>query len=770
MADSPSPSVPGRWPLGPLLVLLAVSWLAFTWPWLSGTVTVPWDAKAHFYPQLVFLAQALKTGESPLWTPFVFSGSPQVADPQSLLLSPPHWLLARLNGAPGFAAADAVPFAALLAGAGAIVLFFRDRGWHPAGAVVAGIAFMFGGSAAWRIQHVGQVMSLAYFPIVLWLLDRGLRRASFGYGAAAGLVAGVLVLGRDQVAGLSVLLLAAYAATVIASERLGARAWRPLIAGALVGGAIVILPLLMTFITAAASNRAVIDYDGAGRGSLHPAALITGFIANVFGTDGEFKQFWGPPSPLWGPVDLYIARNMSNVYSGALVVLALVFGAAGGGLFKRGARFFAFALIVMMLYTLGRYTPFFRLAYEVLPGVDLFRRPADGTFLIGALAAYCAGHVVHVVASHETGFVTRAGRVALSVSFAAVMSAVALAVSKGRLGYAWPMIAEGVAWLVLAVLAAVMIRRIAPARPVMAAAALALVMTADLARNNGPNESTALPPAMFDVLRPDSADPTIGALKAGVAAHSGPDRLDRVELAAIDFHWPNASLIHRLHNTLGYNPLRDGRYSAIVGAGDHVALADQRNFPATFPSYASPLADLLGLRYIATRAPIRDLDKTLPEGRLREVARTATATLYENPNALPRVMLVPRAEATNFDTLATTGQWPRTDFQDVVLFSEMPAGAPAGTKRGTATIKKYGYRQIDIQVDSPEGGFLVLNNPFHPWWAAFVDGYPAEILRANLLFQAVQLPPGRYEVTFRFSPLRGLFKSLTERISGRAPR
>ena len=35
----------------------------------SGSVTIPWDAKAHFYAQLLFLAHALHSGESPFWAP-----------------------------------------------------------------------------------------------------------------------------------------------------------------------------------------------------------------------------------------------------------------------------------------------------------------------------------------------------------------------------------------------------------------------------------------------------------------------------------------------------------------------------------------------------------------------------------------------------------------------------------------------------------------------------------------------------------------------------
>ena len=65
----------------------------------------------------------------------------------------------------------------------ALMLLFRDRGWHPVGAVAAALAFAFGASAAWRIQHVGQMLSLSYWPIALWLLLRALERGSLGLRA-----------------------------------------------------------------------------------------------------------------------------------------------------------------------------------------------------------------------------------------------------------------------------------------------------------------------------------------------------------------------------------------------------------------------------------------------------------------------------------------------------------------------------------------------------------------------------------------------------------
>ena len=161
-APLPAVSSAAGWPLWPTLGLFGLAWLALSWPWLSGRVTIPWDAKAHFYPQLQFLAQSIHRGEAPFWAPYVFSGHPQIADPQSLIFSPPHLLLALLDADPGFRAADAVELGMLGLGGVALILLFRDRGWHPVGAVAAALAFAFGASAAWRIQHVGQVMSLSY--------------------------------------------------------------------------------------------------------------------------------------------------------------------------------------------------------------------------------------------------------------------------------------------------------------------------------------------------------------------------------------------------------------------------------------------------------------------------------------------------------------------------------------------------------------------------------------------------------------------------------
>ena len=205
--------------LWPSLGLLLLAWLILSWPWLSGHYTIPWDAKAHFQAQFQFLADSLHRGNSPFWNPYVFAGSPQIADPQSLIFSPPHLIAALLTPAPGFQLADGIVLAMLLAGGVGVVLIFRHRNWHWIGSLVAAIAFAFGGSAAWRVQHTGQILTLGWFPLAFWLLIRALDRASGRWGLCAGVVAGFMVLGRDQVGLLCAYVLAGYVVWHVATAR-----------------------------------------------------------------------------------------------------------------------------------------------------------------------------------------------------------------------------------------------------------------------------------------------------------------------------------------------------------------------------------------------------------------------------------------------------------------------------------------------------------------------------------------------------------------------
>jgi hypothetical protein len=770
----------GRLPLVLTLLMFMLALLLPAWPWLSGRLTIPWDAKSQFFPQVQFLASSFARGEWPWWSPNVFAGWEQISDPQSLLFSPLHVLLAGANAAVSMRAFDAVTFVYLLLGGFGIILFFHDRGWHPGGALVAAMAFALGGAASARIQHTGQIISLAYLPLALWLLTRALDRSSWRAGLAAGAVAGLMAVGRDQVALLSLYVLAGVVlAHWVAGRQALARVHAsitPLAAAAASGTLIAAVPIVMTALLAARSNRPEISFASAVAGSIHPVHLLQFAFADLFGAMNPDIEYWAPQSLIWdaawGWPGLYLSQNMGLVYAGALTLVAVLsFGLIRGVAWAREIRVFTIAAALVLLYALGAYTPAFQLMYDVLPAVALYRRPADATFVLVALIALIAGYLVH---RWLTGTVAPASRLqrACEIACPIVLVAGALALAYSVVGFAPAVVpvVSAVAFTAAAIAVLLFARRMNARSPLAATVLIAAFMGVDLAWNNAPHVSTALPTDQFEALRPDTNDDTVRLLKARLAAAAAPDRRDRVELIGIAYHWPNLSLAQGFDHVFGHNPLRLSWFREATHVGDTVAIPSQRVFSPLYPSYRSAFADLLGVRFIATGVPVEEIDSSLKPGDLNFIAHTKDAYVYENPRALPRVMLLTDWRVADFDELLRSG-WPAVDPRRTVLLMKAPGGVSPGAagdgvvNAASARLLRYANTEVVVRVEAPVEGILLLNDVWQPWWRASIDGIDTEILKANVIFRAVVCPRGRHVIRFSFHPFAGAFAEMMQKLT-----
>jgi Bacterial membrane protein YfhO len=88
---------------------------------------------------------------------------------------------------------------------------------------------------------------------------------------------------------------------------------------------------------------------------------------------------------------------------------------------------------------------------------------------------------------------------------------------------------------------------------------------------------------------------------------------------------------------------------------------------------------------------------------------------------------------------------------------ERPAPAAAG-EMGTpvpafARISYDAAHEVVVDASAgAEGGYLVLLDSYDPYWEVEVDGRAAPLLRANALFRAVHLVPGRHTIKFVYRP------------------
>ena len=769
--------MPYRW-FWPTLFFLS-GWLLLSSPWLFGDVTIPYDAKAHFQAQMQFLAHSLHTGQSPFWTPNVFAGSPQIADPQSLIFSP-ALILALIFPTPSFLVLDAYVIALLACGGLAMLYFVLDKGWHPAAGVVAAFVFAFGASAAWRIQHVGQIQSYCFFAIALFLLARALDRRSWRYGLVAGFFIALTIVSPNQVAYLAALFIAAF----VLNDWFSARSWSdirnhvkatwgPVSVAALSCVAFSAVPLILTLLFVGSSNRPDIAMSEAVYGSLHPATMLTLVASDLFGAVNPAVSYWGPSSAQWAAKETNLAQNMAQLYLGALPALALIAALLSGRhLWDRSIRIFVFGFLFFCVYALGHYTPIFEILFDYLPGVSGFRRPADATFMIGAMAAIIAAFSVdRLLRAPSLQIEGRQLSIMLIIVVALLAICTALALRFERFHDAWMPIASSAAWISggLVVLGlAYYVRR----SVVLATGLIASFFVADLYANNGPNESTAEKPLAYEILDPNCKNPTIGFLKRKIREASMGARKPRVEFAGLGFNWPNVGLVQGFENVFGYNPLRLADFNAATGAPDTISAPEERRFTPLFPSYRSHFADLIGLRYIVSKVPLQQIDPSLKPNDLNLIAVTDEAFIFENPRALPRAMFVDRAVIGDFEAMTQTGEWPEgfnpereivLDVYDVDGFEDFTRKQGAAAK-AHVTIERYENTRIEIQVTADGDGFLLLNDAWHPWWRASIDDEDLTILRANVMFRAVPVKAGTHRVIFEFRPLEGALAELAAKL------
>ena len=70
----------------------------------------------------------------------------------------------------------------------------------------------------------------------------------------------------------------------------------------------------------------------------------------------------------------------------------------------------------------------------------------------------------------------------------------------------------------------------------------------------------------------------------------------------------------------------------------------------------------------------------------------------------------------------------------------------------TVRVTSYTAERVELEVVAEAAGYLVLTDAWYPGWQASVDGEPVPVHRADLLFRAVAVDPGRHQVVFTFRP------------------
>ncbi|HHS96391.1 MAG TPA: hypothetical protein ENK08_00595 [Chloroflexi bacterium] len=139
-------------------------------------------------------------------------------------------------------------------------------------------------------------------------------------------------------------------------------------------------------------------------------------------------------------------------------------------------------------------------------------------------------------------------------------------------------------------------------------------------------------------------------------------------------------------------------------------------------------------------------------GRFRLV-HSGDVKVYENLEVLPRAFVAFRAQVVEDEAAALDRmRSPAFDPAAEVVVERGPISLSSADPPQPAQVVAYAPERVEVEVDLATPGYLVLTDANYPGWRAWVDGEPAEVMTADLLFRAVYLEPGRHRVLFAFRP------------------
>jgi len=758
----------------PAAILVAVG-AAYLWEIVSlWGIPIARDVQMFFVPQRRILWEAYQAREVPLWTPFIGTGAPFLANLQSGFFYPPHWLLAFL---PFYAAFDLlIVFHFTLGGVFAFFLC-RRLGLDSTASFIGAATWMLGGYFASLLNLLNALQAGAWVPGIAWAALRAVQEP--GRGRIAGLVlVGVcaVLAGEPQ----SVLLGALCTALVVGFWCFRERPSRERLLGG-VGAYVVASLFIVGFVLAQALPTLEFLRDS-GRGSglsleqaaafdLKPERLIYLFVPTDF-RDPEYafglRSIIGRGDP-W----------LFSIYLGAF--FPLLFGLACRGSRRLETVVWTGAALSAIVIGLGDHTPVFPWLFERVPGLGAFRFP-EKYFLVVAFAAM----LIAAFGAEEA--LTRRrhrGDLALALCYVGVpLGLLAFVhlwfedVRRWALGFGNARMAEDYAyafglwngnlwkWALFATIGVLLVwvyRREKISSRWFGLLLCALV-AGDLAgahRHLNPVASAEFyeaEPAIFEYIpiedvrrdyryRSSRFDELAGTLPV----------LPQLPLEPQKWYW---------QQILGPNV---GQSWGILqqDAWDAIKLsrtADERELHRVLDLERRwKLLQMQSVRYVYSVFPVESL------GLVREIRLDSLpGSLYELNDPLPRAYVVPtrvlvgdQIEAINrvldpdFDLRASVVITDSTghageDAGDGASGDEAEAAPTGDLPFPGANIVDASANRVVVALDEGSSGYLVLTDSYYPGWSAHVDGERRDIELANYFFRAVELRPGDREVVFTF--------------------
>lgn len=663
------------------------------------------DHADGLYPSSVFATNALRSGQLPMWLPYSFSGVPIMETGAGNGFVYPPQMLATLVLSPIRQHDLLLVTHLLLAGLGMYALL---RIWclNVWGALLGAIVWELNGHNAFFLQFEIVVVAAAWFPLMLLGATLAIRNNSVLWALATGFALGMSVLhGAQHWEYLGTVALVSWYVpfSIFAARKLFSKGARrsallclalPIISGitALALSAASWLPLLHLLQHV---HRKPYSLEAQMRSTIPISLFIQGLVLPVISVIPMRTIYWTSLGFVGVPALLLIPAGLLR--RSAPVAFSIILGIVSVGMIM-GLR------------------PLFILLRLVLPYFSLLRK-LDFYYLFCFGAAVLAG-----VGLHE---ITR--RI-------------------NRPAVRWPL-------------------SLKTAVPVVVIA-LQCFHVIHFARSANPTH-----PVQPQWLFPET--PLISNLKS----LQGEFHILPVPYRDPAGKWTPAVLsgkvavVFDLRSSSGYESLLPEWTAILWRTVEKGGVVSDDLHPAYFPyNYHDRLSlgllEKLSIGYLATapNAEPKDIDgsRTIANGSLQLMYKGRDGCIYKLNHALPRAFVVPSVIPAA-DALTSLHMLVDKKFDArraaITIGEETAAktGLPTidsstNTTAASATIVTDRVNVVEIDVNTPQPGMLVLNDSWDSGWKAKLDGVERPVFRVNYAFRGVVVPPGKHTVTFMYRP------------------
>lgn len=702
--------------------LLVALWLLFFWR-LFTPVTADQaslkqgDFSGQFVAFAAYQYDRLSEGQVPLWNPYNNGGMPFIADTQAAVFYPPRLItlaVSRVLGGFSYHALELEMTAHVLAYTLLMYALVRRITRGQRGSVFAGLASaIIAGYSGFTSGY--PPLQLALLEAAIWLpaVILGIHEATrvnlrWRWMAFAGAMLGLSwQAGHPQTS---------YFLTLLAVAYFGFRMWRDQrdVRGALVG-----LALL-----------AGVSFGLAAVQLLPGFEYLTRTARSGFGYDAKSNGF-----PIQDVLQ-FAYPGIVSLFSPLYISLSGLM-LAGIGLWRRpsGAVFWGIIALLALLWSFGGNSVLYPLLYNILPGLRFFRGQERAAFLVMNSLAILAGlGMVALVNWDEMRDHLRAIRLRLwsGSAFRAFLAFGAL-VAVAWLGnpasfgpIIGPVTLTTIAAAVLMLLIPFAIAH--PERWMWRAAWIGLIVIELFTINLDAS-------AVYDSRPP--ADQLSMTPPPLVAAALEPPADQPFRVDGFRGLTNNFGSLYGLADIRGISPLfLDSALSVIE------------------PEKINPLAwELFAVRDVYTDWAELPVPSTIVAAGTDSAGEV---NLHRLTNPRPFALLATRAalvggDAHALELLRDPAFQPRLM---VILDREPPLTLPENADPdGSVRVIRFAPEQIDLEVDAATNALVSISMVHYPGWQAFVDGQPAEILRAYGGMIALAVPAGSHQLTLIYQPL-----------------